>query len=179
MFLNDRPAFALPEIAVVGRSNVGKSSLINTVFQRRHLAKISSTPGKTRLMNYFSVDNIFYLVDLPGYGYAKVSKSEQKKWKEMIENFFTCNQSLILTLLLIDSRHNIMENDRLMISWLDTFQIPFVIIMTKKDKLSNNKFNIQYKNIHTIYSGIEIIPFSAKSAQGRDEIINVIKRTVD
>ena len=177
--LRNRPDPILPEIVIIGRSNVGKSSLINTIFNQKKLAKISSTPGKTRVINYFLVDNLLYFIDLPGYGFANISKSQFKEWGNMIERFLRYNKHIKLALLLIDCRHNLMETDRLMINWLRSYRIPFIIIMTKRDKLSNNQFNNQYKNLYNLLPDIEIIPFSARTAEGREDIIRIIKGNTD
>jgi GTP-binding protein len=177
--LKNRPYPILPEIVIVGRSNVGKSSLINTIFNQKRLAKISSTPGKTRVINYFLVDDLLYFVDLPGYGYANISKSQFKEWGNIIERFLKYNRNIKLVLLLIDCRHNLMETDKLMIDWLRSYHIPFIIIMTKKDKLSNNQFNNQYNNLLHSLPDIEIIPFSARTSEGREDIISIIKGNID
>jgi GTP-binding protein len=177
--LKNRPDPILPEIVIVGRSNVGKSSLINTIFNQKRLAKISSTPGKTRVINYFLVDDLLYFVDLPGYGYANISKSQCKEWGNIIERFLKNNRNIKLVLLLIDCRHNLMETDKLMINWLRSYHIPFIIIMTKRDKLSYNQFNNQYNNLLHSLPDIEIIPFSARTAEGREDIISIIKGNSD
>ncbi len=119
--IGQKPSPSLPEVAVAGRSNVGKSSLINVLFNRKKLAKISSTPGKTRLINYFLVDERIYFVDLPGYGYAKLSKHEREKWQKNIESYLRENKNLELVLLLIDMRHGLLPIDRVMIDWLNFY----------------------------------------------------------
>jgi GTP-binding protein len=174
--LDQKPKPSLPEIAVIGRSNVGKSSLINTLFNRKNLAKISSTPGKTRLINYFSIDNSLYFVDLPGYGYAKLSKKMRQNWKRDIENYLKNNQFLRLVFLILDSRHEIMENDRMMIEWLEFFDVPFIFVLTKSDKISNNQYQIASTKLHQNYPDREILKFSSKNRTGREEILQILEK---
>jgi GTP-binding protein len=171
--MQQRPEPLLPEIAVVGRSNVGKSSLINTVFNRRHLAKTSSRPGKTRIINYFQVEESYYLVDLPGYGFAKVNVQEKFQWQKFIESYLAGNPSLKLVLLLIDSRHGLQKIDREMIAWLDHFRIPYQVVLTKKDKLSNNQFSQSMKSIRKEMNKVAVQPFSAITREGRDELLGL------
>jgi GTP-binding protein len=168
------PTDRLTEIAVVGRSNVGKSSLINSLFNQKHLAKISSTPGKTRLINYFIIDEKFYLVDLPGYGFSKISKNVSKNWEKLITAYLADNPHLKWVYLLIDCRHNLMDLDRQMINWLTEMEIPFVVILTKSDKLSNNRLAAQTKSIDSELSVVTIITYSAKTHRGRQEIIEML-----
>jgi GTP-binding protein len=172
--INQRPLPLNPEVAVVGRSNVGKSSLINTLFNRRHLAKISSTPGKTRLINYFLVDKEIYLVDLPGYGYTKILNPESRNWQSLIEYYLKENKQLKMVLLLIDCRHLIMNLDLLMIDWFKFYHIPFKIILTKKDKLSNLRYTKQLLELRKEFSKSEIFGFSAKTKEGREEILGLL-----
>ena len=173
--IQDRPSPSLPEIALVGRSNVGKSSLLNVLFNRHNLAKTSSTPGKTRLINYFSLDEHIYIVDLPGYGYIKIIDDDSNDWQKMIETYLSKNDQLKMVLLLVDSRHEIMKIDLLMISWLDRYGINYTIVTTKKDKLSNNKFLKNYKQFKQKISNKTIIPFSSKTKEGKEEIMSLIK----
>ncbi|RMH62884.1 MAG: YihA family ribosome biogenesis GTP-binding protein, partial [Calditrichaeota bacterium] len=137
--MSQRPEPPLPEVCFIGRSNVGKSSLLNALFGTRKLVKVSSTPGKTQLINYFLVDNRFYCVDLPGYGYAKLPKKEQIKWQKMIEGYLRENPSLNRIYLLIDVRHTLQELDRQMLEWLIHFNLNFDIILSKCDKISSNE----------------------------------------
>ena len=176
--LDQRPILRKPEIAVIGRSNVGKSSLINALFNRRNLAKISSSPGKTRLINYFSVDNHLYFVDLPGYGFAKLSKKIKSGWQKNIETYLNRNPELKLVLLLIDARHEIMENDRMMIDWLQHYQISYVIVLTKSDKISNNRFRELSQKLMREYQNIEILRFSSKTKSGREELLQIIEQVI-
>ena len=173
--LSEIPTPHHPEIAFVGRSNVGKSSMINAIFNRRNLAKTSTTPGKTRLINYFIVDNQLYIVDLPGYGFTKKFDDKSRDWKQLIEAYLSRNERLFNVFLLIDCRHDLMELDQLMIDWLKSYKIVFNIVLTKRDKLSNNKFNTQLKKISRSLPDITFIPFSAKSRIGREEIQSIIE----
>ena len=133
------PTDNMVEYAFVGRSNVGKSSLINTLTNRRKLVKVSGTPGKTRLINFFLINNSFYFVDLPGYGYAKVSKSEQAKWGKMMEDYLVRRPQLQKVALLVDCRHKPTKDDLLMYGWIKHFGYEVVIVATKKDKLNRTE----------------------------------------
>lgn len=173
--LSEVPKPHFPEIAFIGRSNVGKSSMINTIFNRRNLAKISSTPGKTRLINYFILDDQLYIVDLPGYGYTKKFDEKSKNWKQLIEAYLSQNERLSNVFLLIDCRHDLMALDKIMIEWLKYYKISFRMVLTKSDKLSNNKFSRQLNKISRSFPDNSLIPFSAKSGQGREEIQGIIE----
>jgi len=129
----------IPHIVFTGKSNVGKSSLLNRLLNRKNLAKTSQTPGKTRLVNYFLINDRFFFTDLPGYGYAKVSKEEQKHWGQLIETYLKTTPTIAMIFLLIDIRHDPGAHDRQMIEWLHYCRLPFRILLTKADKLSNNK----------------------------------------
>ena len=131
------PAPERMEIAFAGRSNVGKSSLINKIFNRKSLARVSSVPGKTATINFYSLENIF-IVDLPGYGYAKVAKSEKARWSGLIDGYFNADRDLVLTFLLVDMRHPPSKDDLMMLDFLIETEQPFVIVLTKSDKLSKN-----------------------------------------
>lgn len=165
---SDRPTEKLPEIVFAGRSNVGKSSLLNAIWNRNNLAKTSSTPGKTRLINYYLVNEASYFIDLPGYGYARVNKAEADEWKNMIERLLLHSQELRLICLLIDSRHDQMESDAQMVEWLIYNQLPFVIVLTKTDKISKNKLAHQLKYFREIRPDFPVLPFSVKSQ--RDQL---------
>lgn len=134
----DYPPPIYPEVAVVGRSNVGKSSIINAILGR-NIAKVSSSPGKTRLINFFLVNDNFYFVDLPGYGFAKVSKAEREKWRKMIERYFHTRENLKNVVLLVDSRHKPTQLDIMMKEWLEALGIPFIVVGTKMDKLNQSE----------------------------------------
>jgi len=135
------PAPSLPEYAFIGRSNVGKSSLINMLCDRKNMAKTSGKPGKTQLINHFIINENWYLVDLPGYGYAKVSKEHKEKWNKFIEQYILNRQNLMCMMVLLDSRIPQQKVDLDFMNWLGEHQIPFVMVFTKIDKLSNKKFN--------------------------------------
>src|ERR1051325_4663410 len=132
--LTDCPTDGLPEIAVTGRSNVGKSSLINALADRKQLARVSGTPGKTQVLNYFKVNDSFYLVDMPGYGYAKRSKTERAQWAKMIEMYLKNRETLRAVGVLMDSRHDLMESDRDALEWLHEHEVPAFVVMTKGDQ---------------------------------------------
>ena len=170
----NKPQPAYPEVVIMGRSNVGKSSLINTVCRKRNLAKTSSTPGKTRLINYFLIDAKLYLVDLPGYGYVKSRDSLSGKWDNVLGDFLLKNKNIKLVLVLIDSRHPEMATDSYSINWLQINHIPYAIVLTKRDKLSNNEFKQVWAKILSRYPETTIIPFSIKDQMGRDAIIELL-----
>ena len=169
------PNASLPEYAFIGRSNVGKSSLINALCNNNNLAKISGKPGKTQLINHFIIDNSWYLVDLPGIGYAKVSKSKRIEFKRMIENYLINRRNLMCLFMLIDSRHKIQKIDEDFMRWLAIEEIPFVIVFTKKDKLNQNALNQnikQYKEhlLNTWNKLPDIFITSAEKKEGLEEI---------
>ena len=167
------PVDNLPEIAMVGRSNVGKSSLINKVVNRKNLAKSSSTPGKTRTINYYVLNSEWYMVDLPGYGFARVSKAEREKWGKMIEKYLSNRGQLRGVVQLLDIRHPPTENDIKMKQWLEHYEIPILLVATKTDKVSRNEKN---KNIAVIKKTLNLSPdqlpiaFSAESGEGLAEV---------
>lgn len=174
--IKNKPEISFPEIAFAGRSNVGKSSLMNAILNRKKLVKISSTPGKTQLINYFLINDKFYFVDLPGYGYASIPKSILKSWQKMIESYILKNLNLRLVALLIDSRHDIMNSDLQMAEWLDHNTIPFIIVLTKTDKLPKTKLQRQLKIFNQAFPDHHVIPFSIKSL---DYIINFSNMLMD
>lgn len=167
-----------PEIAFAGKSNVGKSSLINALMNRKALARTSSHPGKTQTINFYNINNCMYLVDLPGYGYAKASKTEQEKWGKMIERYLHHSQMLKAVFLLIDIRHEPSENDRIMYNWIVSQGYQPMIIATKVDKLKRSQVQ---KHIKMVRDGLRLpsqtplIPFSAVTKQGREEIWNLME----
>ncbi|MBW1983104.1 MAG: YihA family ribosome biogenesis GTP-binding protein [Deltaproteobacteria bacterium] len=172
------PEDNLPEIAFAGRSNVGKSSLINTLINRKHLVKTSSTPGRTQLINFFKVNNQFSFVDLPGYGYAKVPAAIRKKWGPMIESYLSTRQSLNGVVLIMDLRRQPQDAEIDFINWLKQFNIASILVLTKIDKLSKTK---QLKQHQMIAKGLgvelaDLILFSAKTRKGKDAVWNAIKR---
>lgn len=162
-----------PEIAFAGKSNVGKSSLINALMNRKSLARISATPGKTQTINFYNINKEMYLVDLPGYGYAKVSEKEKEAWGKMIERYLHHSDMLKAVFLLIDIRHDPSKNDKMMYDWILHQGYEPVIIATKLDKLKKSQVAKQLKAIKeglNLVSGTKVIPFSAKTKQGREEI---------
>lgn len=167
-----------PLIAVCGKSNVGKSSLINMLANRKKLAKTSVTPGRTRLINYFDF-GAFMLADLPGYGYAKVSKEEKKKWADLLENF-VATEDIKLMISLVDVRHDPTSDDKMMIEYLYHYQKPFVIVATKTDKLAKTKVKPALQNVATkLCVGIkDVIASSALSGLGRQEIFSEIEKAI-
>jgi len=176
------PAARVPEYAFFGRSNVGKSSLINMITGVKNLAKTSSTPGKTQLLNYFMVDeDTWYLVDLPGYGYAKVSKKSRKNWEKIIREYLLQRKSLIYTFILVDVRHDAQKSDLELIDWMGETGLPFCLVFTKADKISRNavKRNVEaYKNV-LMEKWEELPPVfitSSHSGEGKAEINSFIEQ---
>lgn len=168
----------IPEIALAGRSNVGKSSFINKLVNRKKLARTSGTPGKTQQLNYYQVEEWFYLVDVPGYGYAKVSKTERRKWGTMLSHYFATRENLKLALLLVDFRHEPTADDIMMKDYFEEFGIPYFVIATKSDKVKRSQWN---KHISQIYKTLDLIsvdqilPCSAETGDGRDEAWEIIE----
>ena len=173
---NDRP-----EVAFAGKSNVGKSSLINALMQRKALARTSAQPGKTQTINFYNINNAMYLVDLPGYGYAKASQSEKEKWGQMIENYLHQSKQLRAVFLLIDIRHAPSANDKQMYDWIVYQGYDPIIIATKLDKINRSQVAKQVKLIRTelgVKPGTQILPFSAQTKQGREEIWELMETLV-
>jgi GTP-binding protein len=175
------PARFWPEIAWVGRSNVGKSSLINALLNRKNLARVADTPGKTRVINFYNINDQFYLVDLPGYGYAKVSKAEKAAWTEMIETYLTTREQLQMIVMLVDIRHAPSADDRLMYDWLVSQAKPKLIVATKADKIPVTKVAERLREIRATLGMPEaetLIPFSAVSKLGRNKVWEQIRAVV-
>ncbi len=172
------PEMAMPEVAFVGRSNVGKSSLINTLVGRKDLAKTSNTPGRTQLINFFSVNGKISFVDLPGYGFAKVAKSLRKDWGEMIEAYLQGRQYLAMVIFVLDIRRDPNDDDLSLRDWLQNFRIPYLFVLTKADKLSRNQANVRRRVIEKylgLPAGIKPILFSAKTQEGKSDIWQVLE----
>ena len=172
------PKNTKPEIAFAGKSNVGKSTLINALMNRKSYARISATPGKTQTINYYSINDEMYLVDLPGYGYAKVSEQEKIKWGQLIERYLHSSAQLKAVFLLIDIRHAPSENDRIMYQWIVEQGFHPIIIATKLDKIKRSQVQKQMKVLREglkLIPGTMIIPFSSQTKQGRDEIWDMVE----
>ena len=170
----------LRELAVVGKSNVGKSTLINALCQRKKLCKVSGTPGKTRLINYFLINDQFHLVDLPGYGFAKVDKGEKQRWGRMMEDYFSKSENLTHVLSLVDIRHEPTQDDITMNKYLRDMDIPFTVVATKADKISRGA---RMKQIAPICRALmvqpwEIICFSGEDGTGRDKLLEAIEKSM-
>lgn len=175
------PDTMLPEIAFAGKSNVGKSSLINALMNRKAYARTSSQPGKTQTINFYNINRELYYVDLPGYGYAKVSQKEREKWGKMIEKYLRTSRQLQAVFLLIDIRHEPSYNDRLMYDWILDSGFHPIIIATKLDKINRSQVAKQVKLIRETLQAEKdtvIIPFSAESKQGREEIWELIEKLI-
>ena len=173
---SDYKSLRVPEIAVAGRSNVGKSTFINMLAKNSKLARTSSTPGKTRNINIFMFNDTFALMDLPGYGYARVGYDEKDRWGELIEGYLKNSENLKHVILLLDIRHAPSENDQLMIKWLYRYNIPFSIVATKADTLPKSKLSIQL-NMLSVACGIikeAIIPVSSVTKQGKDQVLRLL-----
>lgn len=171
------PTDERPEIAFAGKSNVGKSSLINSMLNRKALARTSQNPGKTRTINFYDVEGAVYLVDLPGYGYARAAKSEIEKWGKMIENYLLKRKELKAIIMLVDIRHEPGANDRMMYDWLKHYGYNIIIVATKSDKIKRSQLQ---KHTSMLRKAFELqpedilIPFSSETKSGRDELWNVI-----
>lgn len=176
----DFPADRLPEIAFAGKSNVGKSSVINRLLQRKNFARVGDKPGKTVHVNYFRIDNACYFVDLPGYGFAKVSQKEKERWGKLMEDYFAANR-IDLGILIVDYRHPPTNNDITMANWFLQSGCPFVVVANKMDKLKKSELE---PNLKTIREDLElpetcpVIPFSAEKGNGRDELVRQILAAV-
>ena len=168
------PTDGRPEIAFLGRSNVGKSSLLNSLLQRKGLARTSNTPGRTQSINFFLINESFYFVDLPGYGFAKVSKSMRSDWGKMAEEYLSQREQLALSIQLVDSRHKPSQLDLQLHEWLEFNQKDYLIVATKTDKLSSNELTKQIRLIETDMPESKIISYSAQSGKGRDSVWSAI-----
>jgi GTP-binding protein len=178
--LETLPRDRLPEVAFAGRSNVGKSSALNKLVNVKSLARISSTPGKTRMINFFLVNQNLYFVDLPGYGYARASKSMQKSWGKLVENYLKGREYLKGTVLLVDSRRGPMEPDLQLLEWLDHYGKSKLIVLTKKDKLSRSALlESSRKTCEALkLNSDSLVLFSAKTGEGKDKILSWIQKMI-
>ena len=180
-FLKQLPEDGLPEIAFAGRSNVGKSSLLNRLFNRRNLVKTSSTPGKTRTLNFFLVNEAFYCVDMPGYGYARRSRDEREQWGRLIEKYIQDRPVLKGFVQLIDARHDPTRDDLLLLDWLVQVQKPFLVVATKADKLSGSRLKPrldQTRRLIASHGDIPVTPFSAVTGRGKTDLWRWIEETL-
>jgi GTP-binding protein len=174
--LNNLPVKGIPEVILCGRSNVGKSSFINSLFNRKRLALVGSTPGKTRSINYYNIDDVFYIVDLPGFGYAKTSIKERETWRKLISEFILKSQNINLAIHLIDSRHSPTELDVKLNELLRFANLPYIVLLNKADKLKQSEYKAKIQNV--VNSFPELIPgenlffYSATKGKGRKEILN-------
>jgi len=167
------PAGSTEEVAFVGRSNVGKSSIINTLLNRKNLARVGSTPGKTREINFYNIDNKLYFVDLPGYGYASVSKDKKASWYEITETYLYSRLQLKLLIMLVDIRHTPSDDDKLMYEWILSRDVHSLVVASKVDKIPRSQVNGRLQDIKStlgIKEGAPLVPFSSETKQGRDEI---------
>ncbi|MEZ3446052.1 MAG: ribosome biogenesis GTP-binding protein YihA/YsxC [Lachnospiraceae bacterium] len=175
------PQNSMPEIAFAGKSNVGKSSLINAIMNRKSLARTSSSPGKTQTINFYNINDALYFVDLPGYGYAKVSQQEKEKWGKMVERYLHQSKVLVAVFLLVDIRHDPSANDKVMYDWIRANGFHPIVIATKADKINRSQLQ---KQVRAVRQGLGVdrdtivIPFSAQTKQGRDEIYELIDSMV-
>lgn len=174
------PKSDLPEVVFSGHSNVGKSSLINKLVQRKALARVSAQPGKTATVNFYRLQE-FRMVDLPGYGYAKVSKAEKQRWASLVEGYFSNERNISLIIQIIDIRHKPTKDDYDMIDFLYNCNAPFVIVLTKKDKLKKTAYEKRIEEIMdelSDYEGVQLIPFSAVNGEGLNDVKEVIEEYI-
>jgi GTP-binding protein len=180
--LRQLPKENTPEVAFLGRSNVGKSSLINMLCNRKALARKSADPGKTRELNYYSINKSFYFVDLPGYGYAKAPEHIRSSWGALIEKYLKLRKQIVLVAQLVDSRHEPTPLDMMMVGWLEYYEIPFVVVLTKADKLPRSKMPAYVREARTKFAHFsyckDVIPFSAVSGEGKKELLQTITQHI-
>lgn len=176
------PESSLSEVAFAGRSNVGKSSLINTILGRKKLARTSSSPGKTQTINFYKINNEFYFVDLPGYGFAKVSRAEQERWAKMINNYLTGSPNLKAVILLVDIRHEPKNSDKEMLEWIIESGKQPVIVATKADKIKRNQvpkhLKVIKEDLDIKGKDIPLIAFSSETKQGREELLELVESII-
>lgn len=180
--LRQLPSDGVAEVAFLGRSNVGKSSLINTLCGRKSLARVSTEPGKTRELNYYLINKAFHFVDLPGYGYARVPDQVRSSWGTMIEQYLKGRSQLRLAVQLVDARHGLSELDKMMVGWLDFFRIPFAVVLTKADKLPVSKMPRILGTVREEFESYrrcrDVIPFSSMTGLGKQEVVRLIAEHV-
>ncbi|MCX7746725.1 MAG: ribosome biogenesis GTP-binding protein YihA/YsxC [Clostridia bacterium] len=171
------PVNTIPEVAFVGRSNVGKSSIINSLLNRKNLARVGATPGKTQQINFYNLDDMLYFVDLPGYGYASVSKEKKASWGKIIETYLNTRSQLKLIVMLVDIRHTPTKDDQLMHEWIRSRNIPYMVVATKSDKISRSqiigRISDISKTLH-LQEGIKPLPYSAEKKQGVEQVWETI-----
>ena len=173
----DFPRDGLPQVAFAGRSNVGKSSVINRLLNRKNFARVGAAPGKTTHINYFLIDSQFYLVDLPGYGYAKVSKAEKERWGRLMEEWFADNGLMTLGIMIVDARHKPTADDCTMARWFKESGRPFAVVANKLDKLRKSDILPNLARIREtleLEEAVKVIPFSAEKGDGRQELLDLI-----
>lgn len=176
------PATGFPEIALLGRSNVGKSSFINTLLNRKNLARVGATPGKTREINFYNTNEKLYLVDLPGYGFAGVSKAKKLEWGDIIETYLTARPQLRMMIMLVDIRHTPSDDDVMMHDWLKCGSTPYIVVANKVDKISKSQIApriVDIRNTLGINPNAEIIAFSAETRRGKEEVWKAIDTIVN
>lgn len=171
--LKDCPDFGLDEVPLIGRSNVGKSSFINGLANRKNLAHTSNTPGKTRLINFYKLNDALIIADLPGYGYAKVSKTEQQKWQKNLEEYLLNRKEIKCVVQLIDARHDVQKNDIQMREWLEHYKFSIITVATKADTIGKNDLNKSISHISKVFN-TEVIGFSSKTGMGKDKLLKIL-----
>ncbi|MFZ4792750.1 MAG: ribosome biogenesis GTP-binding protein YihA/YsxC [Blastocatellia bacterium] len=169
------PRDPLPQVVFMGRSNVGKSSLLNSLLGVKGLARTSSTPGRTQTINFFLIDQSFYFVDLPGYGYAKTSKENRRQWGQLIESYLAERPQLVLSILLVDARHEPTPLDLQMKSWLQHFGLPLLVVSTKVDKLSANERQRSLKQACKVLEVDRVVPYSSATHEGASQVWEIIR----
>jgi GTP-binding protein len=174
----DWPRDPRPEIAFMGRSNVGKSSLINSLLGTKGLARTSSTPGRTQALNFFMVNNRFSFVDLPGFGYAKVPQRIRATWGEMVTSYLAKRTQLVLSIHIVDSRHEPTKQDMQLHEWLEHFARPRLVVATKSDKLSNNELNKNIERVMRTFNEDTVVAYSARTGQGKDQVWRAIENAL-
>jgi len=181
--LRQLPRNGLKEVAFLGRSNVGKSSLINKLCARKALARQSQEPGKTRELNYYLINKQFYFVDLPGYGYARVPEQVRSSWGKLIEQYLKTRDQLCLVVQLVDARHEPTELDKMMVGWLEYYEIPFLVVLTKADKLPVSKMPRYLADARAVFAGFsqcqDVLPFSAVNGTGKTDLVRIIDRHIN